>query len=235
MTATTAQSEQLNTRGHSPNIASDQQRGASENLVSNIAHHNFASTLARLHTRLLAGDVQARDDLSRLLLHVTSHRLRRKMPSVDPAVIEDAVEDELMKHLCVPCAYDPSRSTLDRYIALGATHNVMDALRRNQRRLKHEVPIGDNWPEVAISFSTARLWSGELRLALKVTNTKQERVFLCARLRGERRTVVLARILGLDSVPIHEQQAAVHRTWVRLRSRIRRRRLRHEAPSVRTG
>ncbi len=179
-------------------------------------------SLIQLHHRVLAGDPSVRDEMAGLILPLLGHYLRRRWPYTDEAAIQDAVEDALLRYLHTPSVYDPSRSPLDRYLALAATTNLKDALRRDQRRLQHELPIGNDSPDVALDVKPSVSRWRDLRTVLRAGQTTQERAFLHARLRGERRVAVLARILRLEHLSVPAQRGEVHRTWVRLRLRVRR-------------
>ncbi len=179
--------------------------------------------LRELHIGVLAGDRSSCDELLQLMLPLLGLQLRRRWPRVDPATIHDAAEDALLKYVDQPTVYDSSRSPLDRYLRLEAMSNLKDSFRRHERRLRHEVPIGDDWPEVAAEDVSRRpgRWRN-VRALLRVAETRQEHAFLHAKLRGERRAATLAGILCLDHLSVVEQRAEVHRTWMRLLMRIRR-------------
>jgi DNA-directed RNA polymerase specialized sigma24 family protein len=191
------------------------------------ALEGLRNQLDGLHRHLQGGNADARDEIVRCVLPLLVGELSRRWPDIDDATINDASEDALLTYLKRPTAYDALRSPLDRYLALVATNHLKDALRRRDRRLRHEISVGTDFPDVMLDDLVVPTRWRDLRAVLRAGRTKKERDFLHARLRGERHLLVLARILGLDDLSVAAKKVEVGRTWMRLLSRIRRARARH--------
>jgi CheY-like chemotaxis protein len=176
----------------------------------------------RWHDRMLAGDVNVREEFAAEFLPALGGRLRRRWPRADEGLIGTAVTDALMEYFRTPIAYDRSRLALDGFLAVIAQRRFQDLQRAVHRRLQHERAVGDALPDWVgdVAFAVSR-WR-DLRAVMRVCRTRAERAFMHARLRGERRIPVLAAILGLTHLPPQAQRTGVYRVWDRLRLRLRR-------------
>jgi len=182
--------------------------------------------LEELHFAVLQGEVLARQAIAVLLVRRVGTTLHRRMPTVDSAIINDAVEDAILGYLTRPDAFDSSRSRLDTFLSLAASHNVLNALAREDRRRRVE---GRAAAEAQAAAKQGALFNDvasrgdptTIRLFMAAFNPL-ERQFLSARHFGERRTVELARILRLTHLAVPDQRREVKRETDRLRIRLRR-------------
>jgi DNA-directed RNA polymerase specialized sigma24 family protein len=148
------------------------------------------------------------------------------MPSIDPEVINDSVEDAVVRYLRQPHLFDGSRSRLDTFISMIATHNALNILdaqgRRRQAEGRAAAEATATAPETVLP---QRGWDKGKVPAIRSFMRglePRERQFLAARLAGERRTSELARTLGLSHLSVTDQRQAVKRENDKLRVRLRR-------------
>jgi len=186
-----------------------------------------SSTIGRrdleiLRERFHNDDMTAREELTRLLLPRLVSHLARRRTDLDDAVIQEAAEDALLAYFRRPSDYDPQRSPLESFLRLAALNNLRDAMRRIRRRLLHEISVGDDLPDRSASDPALSYGWRDLRAVWRAAHTDNERAFLRARLRGERRVQALADLLGVAGRPRLEQRAEVNRVWTRRKLRIRR-------------
>ncbi len=183
--------------------------------------------LADLHARFVAGDEAARDELAARLLESTTRIVRSRFPRTDPCLLSEAAEDAVLKYLNDPTKFDSRRSGLQTYIARLAFNRAFDLLRRDERRLRVESTVKETLGrslatgepakfELMPGTSTNRIDLSALPL------TAPQRALLEARMERERRTPVLAAIIGAGERPIIEQRAAVKRMADAVHARLRR-------------
>ena len=79
-----------------------------------------AADLLRLHDRVVAGDLDARDAIAAFLLEACSHRLLHAWPRVDPACVRDSVEMAVVGYLDDPRLFDPTKGRLHLFIEKAA-------------------------------------------------------------------------------------------------------------------
>jgi DNA-directed RNA polymerase specialized sigma24 family protein len=176
-----------------------------------------------LHARLCTGDVSAREEVTGLLLSRLARYLSYRWPGLDDGVFQDAAEDALLAYFECPTKYLPERAPLESFLRLAALNNLKDAMRRNRRRLLHEIAVGGDLPDRSVpDLGTVQPRRDLGALFRAAAQTDSERAFLCARLGGERRTQGLAQVLGVSDRPRAEQRAEINRVWTRLKLRIRR-------------
>jgi len=92
----------------------------------------------------------------------------------DPMDAEDVCHDVFLQVICHPERYDPSRGSVEAWLAVLAKSRAMDRLRRKKRLLleaERERLEGDSWPAPAAdagpeSRVLAKLQSEAVRLAL---------------------------------------------------------------------
>jgi DNA-directed RNA polymerase specialized sigma24 family protein len=182
-----------------------------------------ARALVCLHERLMAGDAAAVDDICLAVMASVLPRMLHRWQRSDRDRILGAIDAGLMAYLAAPGSFEPRLSPLDRYIECIATRKMIDEHRAAERRRRAEqlwAAATANWvqPQVrdegATNLGAAR--------TLVSTLDERERRFVAAKLEGERRTEVLAVVLDIGHLEREEQRLIVHRTWVRLRKRLRR-------------
>lgn len=178
--------------------------------------------LVDLHRRVLCGQPEAPAGLYALMCEILIPRLRRRWPGTDPQEIRSAVGIAVCVHLAKPFMFDPLRSRLDWYVTAIAERRIIDGARRDARRRKAEAAWNESrerraLPAVRPASECTLEEVGEL-----VPNEKERR-FVMAKIDGERRTAVLARDLGAAGLTAAEQRVLVHRTWMKLRKRLRSR------------
>ena len=82
--------------------------------------------LLRLHGRLLDGDVDAGEALATFLLRTCPRSVRRRLPRVDPAAVEDSVAWAVEFYLGNPGSFDPAKGRLQSFIERAALRNGID-------------------------------------------------------------------------------------------------------------
>jgi hypothetical protein len=185
-------------------------------------YDSHSAQLIQLHTAVLGGYLAAIELLTAILLNSGRRILRPRFSNVDVAIINDAVEDAILRYLVAPYRYDVTRARLDTFILGDARHRVLHCLRAERRRLQHQqllIPTAHPWGLAEASDNASDERAAAMLNAVAVG---QERAFLVAKLRGERRTVALAHILGAAHLPKPEQARVVKRAADRLRARLRR-------------
>lgn len=173
-----------------------------------------------LHRATIDGDDPAREQLAGYLLLRVVRIVRRRMRSLDPATIVDAVEDAVMKYLRQPETFDETRSRLETFVAVQARRNVLDRIRRDKRRRLAEQRAG-LLPAPLTGRATLESRQTVTRIINATAWTPMERCFIAARLNGTRSTVELATILGSTGEEA-QQRRDVKRVCDRLRARLRR-------------
>lgn len=182
--------------------------------------------LLALHRELIVNHLQNREELAAYLLRRVRRLLKRRMPGLDLAIVNDAVEDAILGYLQRPELYKPSCSRLDTFILLAARRDALNMIRRLQCRHRAEGIAASMQPRL-YQMDEVGLFAGRCPAVvdwLGVARTDAERAFLKARLAGERRTRQLACILGLSTNDPLEERRLVKRTRDRLHLRFRRRR-----------
>jgi transposase len=96
------------------------------------------AALLALHDRLLAGDLEAVDEIVAALLAVSPIRLTRRLPGVDPAAAYDSVVRAVLAYLEHPATFSRDRSQLQAFIEFAARRNLIDHLRSEATRRKYE-------------------------------------------------------------------------------------------------
>lgn len=187
-----------------------------------------------LHESLLldSDDARSRDLVARTLLPLVRQHLRKRFARCDLADIDSAVNDALVAYIRNPSMCDIGRGPLMPFLCRCAANRLIDQLRVIKRRCRVEVVSGllIESPTAAYDRPVEDLietevtgYRGSDEWLSACARTAEERAFLTARLSGERRTAVLARILvGSDSsCDMSSRRVLVHRTWARLRARLR--------------
>lgn len=132
-----------------------------------------------------------------------------------------------------PAQYDPERLSLSAYLRMAARGDVKNALERERRRIRRQIPLDDvelrapvrNSPWTSASDPAGVVVDAlaDARLAaLREQFVGRDREVVDLMLDGERRTEVFADVLGLRDRPLDEQVREVKRTKDRLKKRMQR-------------
>ena len=131
----------------------------------------------RLHDRLLVGDVDAGEALAASLLQTCPRSVRRRLPRVDPTVVQDSIDRAVQSHLADPRSFDPTKGGLQSFIERAALRNAIDQLRSERARHAREGLWAVEWarssdsPETAKVPKTARdMWPLLISLRRDLTN-----------------------------------------------------------------
>jgi DNA-directed RNA polymerase specialized sigma24 family protein len=176
-----------------------------------------SDALIALHIRVLAGDRLAPECMAAIVLASAVRILRKRWQRIDPALVNDAVEDALLKYLAVPGQYDSSLARLDTFIVAVASRRLLTLLRSERRQRRAGCPASAVTVNPEMTIVTDRVQS-----AFEAILSHSERVFFDARLSGETRTEELAQLIGATGLPPNMQRQLVKRMTERLRIRLRR-------------
>lgn len=193
-----------------------------------------SAQLLALHRRLLTGDRTASEEVVRLLHASLIQGVSAQFRHTDQHLIWDGVIDALLDYCARPQQFDAERGVpLTRFLRLAARRNVMNTLRREQRRKAREEAVGHAWATscVALDPAAGNLLQKEesaqrqrqqtaLTEALQHPNDQQ---LLALRLQGVRRTEAFAEVLGITHLPIETQRREVKRAKDRIDKMLRRR------------
>jgi RNA polymerase sigma factor (sigma-70 family) len=201
-----------------------------------------------LHRRLCEGDPLAPPDLCRIYFEPLLAWLRaihgRRGQGLDESLLSTAAEDAVIGLIKNPQAYDPTRRDLFGYLRMAAEGDLKNEYRKEQRHhrgrkpwivVENEEAAGNcSGPgrepdpaellEQAEQLQATQEWLGRISASW----TEEERQVLDLMRQGEKRTEVVARVLGLEELPFGEQQEAVNRVKDRIKLRLKREVKRHE-------
>lgn len=172
-----------------------------------------------LHERVLRGDPVAPPDVFRAFMDPILSVLGRKdgRPRDD---VYDSVIDALFSYLRNPERYIAQKGRLSSYLTQAAKKRLMDRHRSSEARHRREQAFGGIFelrarsPKEALEISVeARLIVGRLE---RFKLPERDRAFLGLVLQGERSTRILAKPLGLDSLPEADLRREVKRHRDRL-------------------
>lgn len=186
-----------------------------------------------LHRRLSAGDPVAPSDLCAAYLEPLFAALSRAYPRVDEQVVATAVEDAIIALIKNPNVFNPSRSSLDRFLFMAASGDLRNLLRRESRhhQKREQIPVEDvedrgntsrNDPSVLLEQDGDRR---ELLDRIETASegwTEVEKKVLAAMREGHSRTGVFAELLGIAHLPVDVQQREVKRVKERIVIRLKR-------------
>jgi hypothetical protein len=186
------------------------------------------SPLLEIHERILQGSPEALEDLAGRLLPVLCGHLRNRFRRAPEEFLVDAVEDAILEYAMHAHRFDVSRGTpLDRFLYHAAWRNVVNLLQAESKRKAREARYSaeairlkpdDGEPDTLHQNATDR----GVRVLVQVAGKTERSAFLLW-LRGERRTEILARALGLSHLEPQDQRGAVKRFKDRLVKRLLRR------------
>lgn len=96
-----------------------------------------------IHTRLLAGDETAREDLAREVWDALIRTLRTRNRSLARTdYIDIGAADAFMGYIRNPAKYDPEKSNLLTYLVNSATGDFRNEMARDRRHRQRETAIG---------------------------------------------------------------------------------------------
>jgi RNA polymerase sigma-70 factor (ECF subfamily) len=182
-----------------------------------------------IHERLMRGDPVASAELAEALLAPLIRKLWQKYPGVpDPHLVDEAVVTAMMSYLKQPDRFDPTRSSLFRYLLLAAHRDLLNEMEKRKRRRDKEAMAvelarrrGNKTMEGAGSdWRLARVEDANRNLSLFVDT--RDRAVARLILENERSTAAFAALLGLDSLPLDEQRREVKRHKDRIKKRWER-------------
>lgn len=172
-----------------------------------------------LHERVLQKDPVVPADVYQAFMEP----LLRVLPTELGCTREDAYDsaiDAVLSYLNNPERYDPHRARLSSYLTQSAKNRATDRRRSSEARTRREqefatvVELRARSPKEDLEISV------ETRFLLERLDDSgldvRDREFLRLILMGERDTYVLAKVLGVDSLPKKELQREVKRHRDRL-------------------
>jgi DNA-directed RNA polymerase specialized sigma24 family protein len=193
---------------------------------------------AELHSRVIAGDGNALEELLAWVTRVLRSRLRRLELGHDPHLVDEAIDDTLLRYVRMPCRYEPHRGSLLAWLSSCAVNRARDISRSERRRRRRCAIVASNMATHAPLLETGNgqgegtvEWSTYREKLLTFARTPTERAFLVARLDGQSLDAQ-AQILGIRASDKGDQCRQLGRAWDLVRRRIRWR-TRRPGPSPR--
>jgi hypothetical protein len=188
----------------------------------------------QIHRRLCAGDFTASAELASAWLDRLVARLHMRHPEVqDESLMYDAASDALLNYAERPETYKPSKLPLLSYLTLSANGDLLNALKKRQRRARHEFSLeaveesrgrGNTAQEESATSDRDGPSDLEIARAIRaVIPDRRDRRIVHLMLEGERRTAVYARILKIDELTPADQERIVKRHKDRLKKQLQRR------------
>jgi DNA-directed RNA polymerase specialized sigma24 family protein len=186
-----------------------------------------------LHSRLLAGDRTASEEVASLLLAPLLQEISHQLPRVDEQIVYDGITEAILDYCAQPRQFDEKRGVpLDRFLRMAASRNVANALRGEMRRKAREEKAGQDYITSSVEFDP--VVGNLLQKEETVHRQKQQAVLmnmlqdprdqqiLALREQGERKTAAFAQILGITHLPIEVQRREVKRVKDRIDKILRR-------------
>jgi hypothetical protein len=164
------------------------------------------------------------------LLPLLSTLVKRGSGGVPHDQVMNAVEDALLEYCGAPSRFDSGRGVpLVMFLMVAARRNLLNSIRSKARRrareqrLQRELLVMSPAHVVLEDGSSRRgiVAAADLQ-SLTSDLTMAEREAIALWLDGERRTVRLARALGVEDLPVPEQRRWLKRLKDRFRLRVRR-------------
>ncbi len=191
-----------------------------------------------VHQRLLHGDPTASADAATLLLKPVVAHLRRKWPGLAYTdACHDAAIDVLVEYFADPSRYQPSRSSLVRWLVMQAHGDLLNDHASKPKQFERlwlvesalpadpstgEVQrVGDQSP----SFDTLPEVDGSTVLTAvrdAFPNERDRQLIWLMCIEGSHSTEEAAKVLGLAGLPPAERTAEVKRHKDRVMRRLRR-------------
>jgi len=160
-----------------------------------------SSQLLALHRRLCNGDRTASEEVAELLLDPLVERISRQFPRADEHWHCQAVADALLDYCARPQQFDEGQAA-----QMSATSIVeLDPVAGNLLQQEESAQLHQQEED-----------------CMNLLQDPQDQQILALRLRGERRTVAFAAILGISHLPIEFQRREVKRAKDRIDKLLRR-------------
>ncbi|MCG2766886.1 MAG: hypothetical protein L6435_00675 [Anaerolineae bacterium] len=191
------------------------------------------------HQRLIEKDPLAPAEFAEVYLDPLVRSLSAKVGSGndDPIVIDAAV-DAILRFVQQPAKYNPDKASLMTYLTMAARGDYLNALEKERRMSSYEV-LSDNvellldrrnnWMEDAEAEGLERYGVGTREdvdmLITAVSDTISDPIdkeLMLLMLNGERKTIRFGQVLGIDQLPLREQEQIVKRNKDRLKKRLLR-------------
>ena len=151
--------------------------------------------------------------------------LTRRGLTRDDSLIQEAVGRAIIDFLKAPERFDPSKRSLDGYLRMAAEGDLLNAITREKRHRRREVPFpveldrpAGNEPD----GEPPRLDDHPELAAVRGGLSEADRAVFDLMRAGVRATVPYAEVLGLGDLPPDEQAAAVKRAKDRVLKRFQR-------------
>lgn len=192
-----------------------------------------SSQLLALHRRLCDGDRTASEELAELLLDPLVERISRQFPQADEHLHCQAVADALLDYCARPHQFDEGRGVpLAPFLLMTCRRNMLNLLRGETRRRTREGQAAQMSATSSVELDpvagnllqqeeSAQLHQQE-EDCMNLLQDPQDQQILALRLRGERRTVAFAAILGISHLPVEAQRQEVKRAKDRIDKILRR-------------
>jgi DNA-directed RNA polymerase specialized sigma24 family protein len=207
--------------------------------VTRLSSRPSTEQINAIYRRLLTGEPDASNDFIELLLDPLVEVLCARFPNLPhPDLIMDVVIDALFRFVQSPEKYRPERGELWNYLYMDVQGDLRNALAKEQRRRKKEVPFDpvahdradgntDVEEEIVRQLDLSSVQQGRdaqavlSQLRLKIPDPRDWQVVLLM-FNGERHTSAFAAVLGIEHLPITKQREQVKKTKDRLRLRLKR-------------
>ena len=188
-----------------------------------------------LHLHLRDMNPVAVADVCQAYLNPLLGWLAARFAHVDPDLIQCAVHRALMTYVQAPQSYDPNRGDLAMYLRMASRGDLVNLLQRERKHHRGRVglsivedAVGDGnllgTAEPAVELEQAeeaKEWQAVLENVMEKM-TPEERSVLELMLAGERKTQVYAKALGIDTLPVAEQEREVKKMKDRIKKRLQR-------------
>jgi RNA polymerase sigma factor (sigma-70 family) len=180
-----------------------------------------------LYQRLRGGDPTAKYDLAERFMEPLVAFLRRASRATDEDLLYQAAGDAIVGLIKNPLRFKPELNTLIGYLRMAARGDLHNAIQKEARHQRNRA--GADSVELVEDPGNAEGDDSEgpsfddpgLAAALADFTPTEQEFFRLLRT-GEKRTSVLAAVLGLDDQPEAVKRAEVKRTRDRLIKRLQR-------------
>lgn len=186
----------------------------------------------RFHRRLLdPNDLTAPSDFADWIYADLVHRVRTRVaPGADPALVEEAAGNALLKYIDSPHRYDPNASGLRGYLTMAAYRDYLNESAKEQRRAALPLAMTEDAPEreVADPVQDIERLMGQIEIEPLLEAIDEafpdpiDRQVVALLLDGERRYGAYAEVLQITHLPADARDAEVKRAKDRIAKRLRR-------------
>lgn len=193
----------------------------------------------QIHQRLLEGDPTAPSELALAYLERLVRRLHVRFPEIlDHNLLDDAAADAILNYAEHPSRFNPSKSSLATYLEMSSRGDLLNALDREARRRKRELPLevveqGGSDRNILMRENELERTGQEcaatgparpdlINKMLESITDPRDQQLLQLMLDGERNTKAFAAVLGLEESGESELRRVVKRHKDRLKKRLQR-------------